>query len=67
MRQDNWLGGRLQFWLWIGGAVAAFGLVGLMLSAVQAPPTLTWAAAAGAAIAGGWGANQLMQQYSDRQ
>jgi hypothetical protein len=52
--------------LWIVAAITAFGLAGLMLSAVKAPPTLTWAAAAGAAVAGGWGANQLMQRYSER-
>ncbi|WP_329529349.1 hypothetical protein [Streptomyces sp. NBC_01462] len=66
MRQDPWFAERLRFWLLILGATVAFGLAGLLLSALKAPSTFTWAAAAGAAVAGGWGANQVMQRYSKR-
>ncbi|MGW6214327.1 hypothetical protein [Streptomyces sp. NPDC055109] len=66
MRQEHWLAQRFRFWLWIAGAVAAFGLVGLLLSAVKAPATLIWAAAAGAAVAGGWAASRLTQRFGVR-
>ncbi|MFG2309656.1 hypothetical protein ACGFS9_13425 [Streptomyces sp. NPDC048566] len=57
---------RLRVALWFAGAVAAFGAVGLVLSTLGAPGTLTWAAAAGAAVAGGWAGNRLMERYSQR-
>ncbi|WP_016906846.1 hypothetical protein [Streptomyces xiaopingdaonensis] len=57
---------RLRMALWMAGAVTAFGVVGLVLSALKAPPTLTWAAAAGAAGAGGWGATRLTERYIQR-
>lgn len=66
MRQNAWFVERLRFWLWILGAILSFGLVGLLLSAMNAPLTLTWAAAAGAAVAGGWAASQFIQRASER-
>jgi hypothetical protein len=53
-----------------GGAVAAFGVVGMVLSTLGAGATVTWAAAAGAAVAGGLGrqsAHAALQRTSLRQ
>ncbi|MFF9604622.1 hypothetical protein ACF1GY_20440 [Streptomyces sp. NPDC014684] len=46
--------------------MAAFGVVGAVLSALRAPETVTWAAAAGAAVAGGWAGERFMRRLEER-
>ncbi|MEU6849030.1 hypothetical protein ABZ901_03730 [Actinacidiphila alni] len=48
--------------MFAAGALAAFGVAGMALSALGAPMTLTWAAATGAGIGGGWAAVRLLRR-----
>ncbi len=66
MRPEHWTAERLGFALCVAGAVAAFGVVGALLSALGAPETAVWPAAVGAAVAGGWGGGRLMRRYAER-
>lgn len=66
MQPEHWTARRLRLTLWVAGAVAAFGVVGAVLSALRAPETVTWAAAAGAAVAGGWAGERFMRRLEER-
>ncbi|MDI1457949.1 hypothetical protein NHG22_29710 [Streptomyces sp. ATE26] len=66
MQPEHWTARRLRFTLWVAGAVAAFGVVGAVLSTLRAPETVTWAAAAGAAVAGGWAGERFMRRLEER-
>lgn len=66
MRLERCTAERLGFALWVAGAVAAFGVVGALLSALGAPEAVAWPAAVGAAVAGGWGGGRLTRRYVER-
>ncbi|WP_327292977.1 hypothetical protein [Streptomyces sp. NBC_01198] len=66
MTQEPYFAERFRISVCCAGGMAALGVVGLVLSVLGAPTTITWAAAAGAAVAGGWGGKQLVHRYSER-
>ncbi|MEU3190558.1 hypothetical protein ABZ686_07915 [Streptomyces sp. NPDC006992] len=67
MDESNFLRERLRWALRAGGALTTFGVVGAVLSALfGAPDVVTWPLAAGAAVVGWHGGNQLMQRYEGR-
>ncbi len=62
----QWLHGQLRMAVWIAGALAACGLVGLFLSALGVPDAVTWPVAAGAAVGGGWAADRWRRRREER-
>ncbi|MEW2220060.1 hypothetical protein AB0939_12260 [Streptomyces sp. NPDC006990] len=67
MDESNYLRERLHWALRAGGALTAFCVVGAVLSALfDAPDVVSWPLAAGAAVVGWRGGNQLMRRYEGR-